>query len=198
MKTAFLIIVFVLAGLSSKAQSGTHTNLGIKVGPQAAKLGQPKINWDTRYSWHAGLVAHVHMSRHFAIQPELLYSAQGAEHVVTGSNRQINLGYLNLPVAFQYMTGSGFRLQAGPQLGFLLDAKRELNGTESDIKNSIKKMDLGALAGFSYVTKLGLGLDARYIYGLVDIAKEGNTAALGSDLHNMVIQVGLFYQFKHK
>lgn len=146
--------------------------------------------------WHGGFLAHLHISKRFAIQPELIYSAQGAEHVTTTIDTQIELGYLNLPILFQYMN-SGFRFQAGTQIGILLDAKRNLNSAESDITNSIKKADLGVLAGFSYVVKAGLGFDARYIYGLTDIAKEGNTAGLGSDLKNLVIQVGVFYQFKH-
>ena len=198
MKHIVLPALMLLVVTSLIAQSGTHMNFGIKAGLQAAKLGQPVINWDTKYRWHAGFLAHLHMSRHFAIQPELIYSAQGAEHITTTTDTQIELGYLNIPVAFQYMTGSGFRFQAGPQLGILLNADRDINSVESDIKSAIRKADLGVLAGISYVTKPGLGFDARYVYGITDISKKGNTAGLGSDLHNMVIQVGAFYQFKHR
>jgi len=191
--SAFMMII--CQGVS--AQSKIHSNFGIKAGANAAKLGQKVINWDTRYSWHAGLLAHLHMSEHFAIQPELVYSGQGAEHVITGSDRQLELGYLNLPILFQYMTGSGFRFQVGPQIGFLLNAEEQLNGgPNSDVKDSFKKTDLGLLAGVSYITRLGLGFDARYVYGLSDITKTDNSS--GSDINNLLIQVGVFYQFKHK
>ena len=109
MKHIVLPALMLLVVTSLIAQSGTHMNFGIKAGLQAAKLGQPVINWDTKYRWHAGFLAHLHMSRHFAIQPELIYSAQGAEHITATTDTQIELGYLNIPVAFQYMTGSGFR-----------------------------------------------------------------------------------------
>ena len=198
MKKILFPALLILAGISSKAQSGIHSNFGIKAGGQAAKLGQPVTNWDTKYRWHAGLLAHLHMSKHFAIQPEIIYSAQGAEHITSTTDTQIELGYLNLPIVFQYMTGSGFRFQAGPQVGILLNADRDINGVESDISSSVKKADLGLLAGFSYITRTGLGFDARYVYGLTDIAKKSNAAALGSDLNNLVIQVGAFYQFKHR
>jgi hypothetical protein len=197
MKKVLFPAVLLLAGICVKAQSGIHTNFGIKAGAQAAKLGQPATNWDTKYRWHAGFLAHLHMSKHFAIQPELIYSAQGAEHITATTDTQIELGYLNLPVVFQYMTGTGFRFQAGPQVGILLNADRDVNSVETDIKNSIKKADLGLLAGFSYITKMGLGFDARYVYGLTDISKN-NTAGFGSDINNLVIQVGAFYQFKHR
>ncbi len=201
MKNILFTAVLILACFALKAQS--NCNFGIKAGGQAAKFGQEGTNWDTKYRWHAGLLAHIHLSKQFAIQPELIYSAQGAEHITPENitpktDTQIELNYLNLPVVFQYMFGSGFRVQAGPQLGIRLNAKRSVNGVESDIKNSFTKADLGVLGGFSYVTKFGLGFDARYVYGLTDIAKEGNTAELGSDLNNLVIQVGAFYQFKHK
>ena len=199
MKNILFAALLIAAGIPLKAQSDIHTNFGIKAGAQASKLGQPSINWDSKYRWHAGFLAHLHISKHFAIQPELIYSAQGAEHITTTTDTQIELNYLNVPIVFQYMTGSGFRFQGGPQIGILLNAERSINGgTENDIKNSITKADLGLLAGISYVTKLGLGFDARYVYGLTDIAKEDNTAGLGSDINNLVIQVGVFYQFKHK
>lgn len=196
MKNIFVTTLLILCCIISQAQSRIKLNVGIKVGAQAAKLGQPIINWDSKYRWHAGLLAHLDLTRRFAVQPELIYSAQGAEHITTTSDTQIELGYLNLPIVFQYMPSSRFRFQAGPQIGILLDAKRNFNGAKSDISNSIRKADLGVLAGFSYVMKFGLGFDARYIYGLTDIAKKSNTVALGSDLKNLVIQVGVFYQFK--
>jgi len=199
MKNLLFAALLIIASVPLKTQSQTHCNFGIKAGGQAAKFGQEGTNWDTKYRWHAGLLAHLHVSKHFAIQPELIYSAQGAEHITPTTDTQIELNYLNLPVVFQYMTGSGFRFQAGPQLGIRLNAKRTFNGgMESDIKSSIKTADLGLLAGFSYVTKFGLGFDARYVYGLTDIAKEGNSAELGTGLNNLVIQLGAFYQFKHK
>ena len=178
-----------------QAQSHIHHNFGIKAGVNVAKLGQDNVNWDTRYSWHLGLLSHIHMSKHFAIQPELYYSRQGAEHVIPGVDREIKLGYLQLPVLFQYMTGSGFRFQGGPQLGFLLNADQKLNGgTATDVKDLFKKIDIGLAAGVSYVTKPGFGFDARYVYGLSNISNS-NT---GGDINNLLIQVGVFYLIKHK
>ena len=198
MKKFFVIALFAFTSTTLTAQSRIHSNFGIKIGANAAKLGQPQINWDTRYSWHAGLLAHLHIREHFAIQPELIYSNQGAEHVIPGSDRLFKLGYLNIPVLFQYMTGSGFRFQAGPQIGFLVKADQELNGTESDIKSSIKKTDFSLLGGASYIMLSGFGFDARYIYGLTDISNTDDVSGPGADLNNLVIQVGIFYQFKHQ
>lgn len=190
------IFVFLIS-LSSVlyAQEHLHHNFGIKAGGNIATFGQENINWDTRYSWHAGVLAHIHRSKHFAIQPELYYSEQGAERAVVGLDNQLELAYLQLPVLFQYMTGSGFRFQAGPQVGFLLSAKQQLNGgARSDAKDSFKNIDFGVTAGVSYVTRLNFGFDARYFYGLTDIS-DTNT---GGKINNTMIQLGVFYLFKHK
>ena len=198
MKNISVTFSFLFVCVISFSQSRIHSNFGIKAGAQAAKLGQPEINWDTRYSWHVGLLAHLHISDHFAIQPELVYSNQGGEHIIVGSETKLELGYINVPILFQYMTGSGFRFQAGPQVGFLVNANQEFNGVKSDIKDNVKKTDFTLLVGASYITKSGLGFDARYGYGLTDISNADSGSGMGQDINNLLIQVGLFYQFKHK
>ena len=72
MKNILFTTLWILGSTASKAQARIELNVGIKVGAQAAKLGQPIINWDTKYRWHAGLLAHLHIAKHFAVQPELM------------------------------------------------------------------------------------------------------------------------------
>lgn len=197
MKTTFLFAILISMCSIVYAQSHKHHNIGIKAGGNIAKLGQTNINWDTRYTWHLGLLSHLHMSKHFAIQPELYYSNQGAEHTIPGSDRQIELGYLQVPVLFQYMTGSGFRFQGGPQLGILLSAKQVLNGgAKTDVKSGFNKTDIGLTAGVSYITKKSFGFDARYVYGLSDISS--NATVANGNVNNLLIQLGVFYLFNHK
>lgn len=196
MKTPILFALTICMCSMVNAQSHKHHNIGIKAGGNIAKLGQEKINWDSRYTWHLGLLSHLHRSKHFAIQPELYYSNQGAEQVTPGSDKHIELGYLQLPVLFQYMTGSGFRFQGGPQLGFLVSAKQKLNGIKTDVKESFNTIDLGLTAGVSYITKKSIGFDARYVYGLTDISS--NPTVANGNVNNLLIQVGVFYLFKHK
>jgi hypothetical protein len=100
------------------------------------------------------------------------------------------LSYLNIPVLFQYMTGTGFRLETGPQLGFMLGAKAKSDAGDTDIKDSFKAIDLAWALGASYVTDGGFGVDARYNIGFTDINDEG-----GGTVKNKVWQLGVFYQF---
>ncbi len=82
------------------------------------------------------------------------------------------------------MFDNGFRLQAGPQVGFLIRA---------DNKNDYKPIDFGLSAGASYVfPPTGFGVDARYNFGLTNINKNG---AVNST--NRGFQFGIFYIFKY-
>lgn len=162
----------------------SHVELGIKGGLNFANL---KVNdnndVNARTSFHLGGLAHFHLSKQFAIQPELLYSSQGAKY----NNGEFKLGYINVPVLGQFMIGEGFRLETGPQFGFLVSAK----SGDNDVKDAFKGFDLSWAFGAGYVTHGGFGVDARYNLGLSDISE--NEASL----KNSVWQLGIFYQFRN-
>jgi len=187
MKRIVLLGVVLFLVKSTFAQ---HVNFGLKGGVNFATLKDDgNENADGRTAWHAGALAHIHISEHFAIQPEVVYSSQGAEYP---NDVSLKLGYVNIPVLAQYMFGNGFRLQTGPQLGILASSELKTGQTETDVEDGIKNLDAGWVFGTSYITRSGLGIDARYNLGLRDISDAH------PDLKNRVWQVGLFYQFKHK
>ena len=94
----------------------------------------------------------------------------------------------------QYMFDNGFRLQAGPQVGFLVNAKSETNNIDIDVKDNLKPVDFAIGAGVGYVNPAsGLGIDARYNLGLSNINDAGTVKS-----SNRGFQLGVFYLFKHK
>lgn len=172
-----------------------HTNIGIKGGLNAFTIkSDNSTNVETKLGYHIGLIGHIHISDQFALQPELVYSVQGARYTVSGEDVNLNLNYLNIPLLFQYMFDNGFRLQAGPQLGFLVSAKTEVNDNTTDVNDSFEKMDIGLGLGASYVNPVSnFGVDARYNVGLTNINDNSSV-----DAFNRGFQVGVFYLFKHK
>jgi hypothetical protein len=102
----------------------------------------------------------------------------------------VELGYINVPVLVQYMFGNGFRVEAGPQVGFLMNAKAKEGGTSTDIKSDMKSAVFSIPVGVGYLTSSGLGFDARYDFGISNINK--NDAA---KVHSNVFEFGIFYQF---
>lgn len=161
---------------------------GVKGGLNFSTLNKDMDdNAETKTGVHLGLFAHIHLSDHFALQPELLFSSQGANY---NSDRTDKFNYINLPILVQYMFDNGFRLETGPQLGILASAKTEVGNMETDVKTGYKKAELAWAFGIGFLSKGGFGVDARYNLGLTDISK--NEAGI----KNNVFQLGVFYQFR--
>lgn len=189
MKKLFLIFTFVCAVIATRAQ---HPHWGIKGGINVANIDiQNGSDPNARVGIHLGGLAHIHLSEHFALQPELMYSNQGAERSTNNAEFKTKLHYINIPVLLQFMTGSGFRLQTGPQLGVLMGAKYKVNDVETDIDDNYETPDFSWSFGGSYVTRKGLGFDARYNHGISNI-----NDAPGNKYTNRVFQFGVFYQFR--
>lgn len=181
-----LVMVLMLATLTHAQESTVE--FGLKGGLNFADLNyESKMDSKTRTSVHAGLLAHFHLNKNWAIQPELMFSGQGAKY---DGDRTLKLGYLNIPVLAQYMFDNGFRLQTGPQLGFLLNAKSEVGDLEANVKDELNTTDVSWSFGVGYITPSGFGVDARYNLGLTNISEDDNS------VKNNVFQLGIFYQFR--
>jgi Outer membrane protein beta-barrel domain len=191
--------ILLTGALAAILLTGTATaqkvNLGIKAGLNLYNINNDNnVEYDTRTGFNVGLLGHIHLAPQLALQPEIVYSSQGAKFSVSNVETNINLGYINVPVLVQYMFDNGFRLQAGPQLGFLVNAKSKTNSVETDIKNNLQTVDFAVGGGVGYVHPAsGFGVDARYNLGLSNINENGSLKST-----NRGFQLGVFYLFQHK
>ena len=184
------------AGTASAQQGDIkikHVALGVKGGLNVYNIhNDNSIEYDPRIGFHLGLLGHIHLNKQFAMQPEIVYSAQGAKYTVSGNEVKLNLDYINIPVMFQYMFDNGFRVQAGPQVGFLMSAKSKTNNASVDIKDDLKKVDFALGIGVGYVRpSTGFGVDARYNFGISNIDKDNSSPKTT----NGGFQLGVFYLF---
>lgn len=192
-----LMTAILITGIAS-AQHGNsptgHINIGIKGGLNVYNVhNDNNIKYDPRIGFNFGFLGHIHLNNQFAIQPEIVYSAQGAMQNVDNGTNKLNLDYINVPVLLQYMFDNGLRLQAGPQVGFLVSAKSKTGNNSIDVKNDMNLIDLALSFGASYVfPATGLGIDARYNLGLSNINKNGTVNST-----NRGLQLGIFYIFGH-
>jgi hypothetical protein len=133
-KTIFFSAVLFFT-LNTNAQD---VHFGLKAGLNASSLNyNNNSDMQTKIGFNAGLLAHIHTSNKFwAVQPEIYYSQEGAKSK-SNSNVSADLGYLNIPVLVQYMFDNGFRIEAGPQVGFLMNAKTKVGNNSTDIKNNL-------------------------------------------------------------
>jgi Outer membrane protein beta-barrel domain len=191
----FFATVAMAAMLFTTNAEAQHVNIGIKGGLNVYNINNDNsAKYDSKVGFNVGLLGHIHLAKQLAFQPELVYSAQGAKFTTAGIETKLNLDYINVPMLIQYMFDNGFRLQAGPQVGFLVGAKAKVGDTKIDIKNDLKKVDFGIGAGLGYVDpKSGFGVDARYNLGLSNINENNSTKS-----YNRGLQVGVFYLFNHK
>ena len=180
--------MFIALGLSFFIAQAQNTNFGIKAGYNSSSVQiSNSSDFDSKSGLHAGGFAHIHISSHFAVQPELMLSCQGAER----GNTRLKLNYINVPVLAQYMINDGFRLQTGPQIGFLVSAKQKIGDVEIDIDDVYDAVDIAWSFGAGYIFSSGVGVDLRYNIGLNNISDDESFKA-----KNRVLQAGLFYQFK--
>jgi hypothetical protein len=182
----------IMLALTATAQ---HVNIGIKAGLNIFTINNNNnAEYDSKAGLNLGLIGHIHLAKQLAFQPEIVYSGQGAKFTTAGVETKINLDNINIPLLLQYMFDNGFRIQAGPQIGFLVNAKSKTNGNSTDIKNNLKKVDFGLGAGVGYVhPPTGFGVDARYNLGLSNINDNSSVKS-----YNRGFQIGVFYLFKHQ
>lgn len=187
MKKTVIFISALLFIMNVKAQTA---HFGVKGGINVSSLNiKDNSSYESKIGLNAGLLAHIHASPNWAIQPEVFYSSEGAKTKVGNSNVKINLNYINVPVLLQYMVANGLRFEGGPQIGFLVNAKTKTDNATVDNKN-FKSTAFSIPLGVGYLTMNGLGFDARYVFGLSNINNNSNPT-----IQSNVFQFGIFYQF---
>lgn len=190
MKRTILAIGFLTAVFGAKAQ--VKAQFGLKGGVNVASLNSNNANdFDSKVGFHAGGLVHIHLTKMFAIQPEVVYSTQGAKLNIAGIENKFDINYVNVPVLLQFMTAKGFRVETGPQVGFLTTATRKINGNSANEKDAYNTTDFSWAVGLGYLSSANVGVDVRYNLGISDISKSSTVKTV-----NNVLQLGLFYQFK--
>ncbi|WP_417355641.1 porin family protein [Flavobacterium sp.] len=193
MKKILLSAVALMAfGFASQAQD---IKFGAKAGLNIADFGGDAETSGSRTGFHVGAVAEFKLTEQFSIQPELLYSMQGAkfETVIDFAviEQDMKLDYLNVPIMAKYYLFEGFSIQAGPQVGFLMSAKAE----DEDVKDSFKSIDFALNGGVGYELPMGVFFQARYSAGLADINDVDVDGADAVKINNNVISVSVGYKF---
>lgn len=188
-------VMTIASILISGIVNAQHVNFGVKGGLNFYNIqNDDNSKYDMKTGIHLGLLGHIHLDKSIAVQPELVYSSQGAKYTSNNVDYKLKLGYINLPVMLQYMFNNGFRLEAGPQLGFLISAKSETNNTSIKVNDNFKTVDFAVGLGVGYIKpSTGLGVGFRYNAGLSNINENSTVKSTNSGF-----QLSLFYQFKHK
>jgi hypothetical protein len=194
-----LLTLALLASAATAAQAQTQrVHFGLKAGVCFANFGGDVLDAKRlRAGLSGGALAEVTLAEHWAVQPELLYTAKGSKVLYGGSvDSYQRLGYLDVPVMVKYKIPHFF-VEAGPQLGILLHANYELNdingSTETQNKDQFRGTDLGYALGLGVQDTNGLLLGVRYNGGLMQIAADNAAATRGGRNSTFHLYVGYVF-----
>jgi len=185
-KTILITVLLLAVSINMQAQL---LRFGIKAGLNYANQTGSEItinnsNYTTSAitSYHAGLVAEIKLMNSFSIQPELLYSTQGATYKYAATEFKNELGYLSIPVLAKINFNKVVSLELGPQASFLLSERKNFN-----IKDA-NTFDFAVVGGLSLNITSHLFIQGRYGLGLTDASKD-------AQIKNSVLQVSAGLMF---
>lgn len=227
MKKVLLLAIAVFTfGFAQAQKKDVNVRFGIKGGLNIATLAGDVDNASPKIGVHVGGLAEIKLTKKFSIQPEILLSLQGTKDQYSesspgysyNSENKVNLTYLNFPVMAKFYVIPNLSLEAGPQLGILVGAKREYTQTENDggdvtvvsrtadVKGGLKTAEAGFNLGASYYFNDNIFLQARFCIGLSSIDNNGGYYRVdngngnvykynGSNVTNNVFQLSFGYRF---
>lgn len=220
MKKTCLLTLGLLAGAMLFAQDNepklrtdmaVKPRIGFKAGVNLARLEidddvNASLNTDSKTSFHGSVFVNLPISAGFRVQPEIMYTVQGtktsgvsAPNELSGIN-ELDFHYVALPVMLQYWPGtSGFFVELGPQFSYLSSANGDLTANDDDVdlkdRNFVKKTDFAGGVGLGYLSRVGLGLNARYVHGFTNVwnADDAPSSTKNWEYSNRTVQISLIY-----
>ncbi|MEP6712484.1 MAG: porin family protein [Ferruginibacter sp.] len=188
MKKVFMILFFLGSmGILDAQNKEVEDNpkkakldlLEIILGADAATLTGNSPDFSNVFGVQTGIQIPVaKLSDNVGLGLGAIYSMQGGkyksyEYIPGGdygnSSATSRLNYLNFPVLARYQKQrQGFFAEAGVQPGVLLSAKNK----GENIKDNLKKFDVGIPIGVGYQFKNKFGVGLRFTPGLLNINKD--------------------------
>jgi hypothetical protein len=190
MKKLTLIIAatFVVCGAFAQKKEQWGLKGGINLASQVADEGET----NSRTGFHVGFFVESPIGNKIDIQPEFVYSQQGAKSTNSGTTYTEKWDYVNIPVMFKFYVNQSrsLSIDAGPQFGYLISGKVSGGGQSGDFydNDNINKFDVSIGLGLSYKLESGFDVGIRFNIGGTEIID-------GLSHKNSVAQLGAAYRF---
>ena len=140
-------------------------------------------------AFHAGGLVRIKFD-HLVLQPELLFSSQGAKLDDGVTEADYKVSYVNIPIMLQWQFKGSFYIEVGPQAGF----KVSEDIPNSTIDEFAKSTDLSIGVGLGFLKNKGLGIGGRYMVGVSNVG-DFDSANIDPDFRNGVLQFSLIFVF---
>jgi len=199
-RKALLLLAALVAATQLFAQK--KVSPGIRAGINVATLSN--INADFKTDFYAGGILSLNLAQRYTLQPELIYTRQGANNVAfvdeesgeSVGRENVTIQYLSLGVINKFYFVDGFHGLIGPSL----DMKIGKNFPRFDFDDDdYGGVDLGLSLGLGYTLPIGLTVEGRFKTGMLDAFNNDYFLGLFDDPDdislNRVFQLGLSYSF---
>jgi len=185
-KIIFLPLLLVVGILNAQLQFGLKGGVNIS---NFTGGDFNNIEKSAYVAWHAGGLVRIKFD-HLVLQPEVLFSTQGAKLDDGTTEENYEITYVNVPIMLQWQFKGSFYVEAGPQVGF----KVSEDIPNSAIDEFAKSTDLSIGLGLGFLKSKGLGIGGRYTVGVSKVG-EFDSANIDPDFKNGVIQFSLIFVF---
>lgn len=217
MKKLIYTLVVCAAAMAVQAQTTElqkiaddyKSHIGLKVGTNWSYLNGSangfKPNNSTGFMVSAFYAPTSRTGRGF--RSEIVFSRQGYNFDNGGKNTDVMNDYIYLPQMATFGIGKFFQLQAGAQIGFLLNSKANNGAKDSTITGLMNRIDYGFAAGVELNPVKGFLIGGRYNLGLGKLYKQYEQSSTTpmpfplpfnpdkTDMKNGVVQVFVGYRF---
>ena len=186
-----LLLVSVL-----KVSAQNKIEYGVKGGASFSGFRSGETTLTSKIGFNFGGFAELKLTERFGLQPEILFTRCGGNINNRYSPSVITrLDYLHVPVQGKVYLSRWLSFDMGPQIGFLVGKKGELddgisnnqNGPEIEL-NNVNQIDLSLVAGFGFKIKNKILIQTRYNFGLSKVFED-------REYKNSLISLSLGYYF---
>ncbi len=209
MKKISLLAIIVIAAISVSAQSSkeSKSKIGIKAGYNFSNVVGSQSSFDPKHNngYMVSVAFAPTVKNGFGYRSELVYSKQGYSFDDGGKNTDVMNDYLYMPHLMTYTIAKVVQIQAGAQVGVLLNAKKSSGGKDSSITDLMNRFDYGFAGGVEVYPFKGLIIGTRYNLGLGKMYKQYEQTATTlyplpfdpstTNLKNGILQLFIGYRF---
>lgn len=196
-KITILVLVLTLGITMNCYSQNSNTEFGLKAGANYSKFtpdlkvgGMDFVEYQRKLGFYAGGFIKVRFSDKLHFQPELLFAVQGTgiliednelrdsngEITVSDSKSNVNELTLAVPLVLRYYFTEAFFLEAGPQIGYIIDRNEkikedpfeEFGRSSQPMEFDYDNFDLGLTVGTGYNLSSNLTLNGRFFFGLIE------------------------------
>lgn len=182
MNKTILTIAFAML-LNTIAFSQVTFKPGVRAGLNYASISN--IDDDSKAAFYAGIFGELKLGDKYALQPEITYSQQGS--------KDIDLDYLAVRITNKfYFFNEDLPIFILISPGFDFNLHGDTHSYSNSYGAGVNfEADLSFSGGIGYDFPFGLGVEARYKQGIIDVLDSSDPVSR----LNSLFQIGALYKF---